>query len=333
MYKREGSPFWFASYTDAAGRRIRQSTGCTDKREALAVESKWRLAARNEKLWDERPPLVFEEASILYLRAVPGKRERSSVKAMRKHLAGVRMDKLGPADVNGYKELRLADGVKKDTISRELNTLSAIINYANKEHGYALPNPVKGRKFKASEARIRWITWDEAFLLLKECANSSSKDLYLFVFLALHTGCRKSELYNLEWSRVDLINRLIHLEAVHTKANKRRSIPMSQAVWEKLFNAGVIAERNKQRYVLGGDKPVKNLDASFKSALKRAGIENFRMHDLRHTCAAWLVSAGVPLSAVRDLLGHASVTMSEKYAHLSPDAVRKAVSVFDEVRT
>ncbi len=61
----------------------------------------------------------------------------------------------------------------------------------------------------------------------------------------------------------------------------------------------------------------------------RVGIADFRIHDLRHTCAAWLVSAGAPLSEVRDLLGHSSVTMTEKYAHLAPENVRAAVRLLE----
>ncbi|WP_295409335.1 site-specific integrase [uncultured Thiocystis sp.] len=69
---------------------------------------------------------------------------------------------------------------------------------------------------------------------------------------------------------------------------------------------------------------------SFATACRRAGIEDFHIHDLRHTCAAWMATAGVPLPEIRDLLGHASVTMTEKYAHLAPDRVRSAVGVLDQ---
>ena len=68
---------------------------------------------------------------------------------------------------------------------------------------------------------------------------------------------------------------------------------------------------------------------SFATATRRTGIKDFRIHDLRHTCAAWLVSAGVALPEVRDLLGHSTIKMTEQYAHLAPENVRAAVAVLD----
>ena len=69
------------------------------------------------------------------------------------------------------------------------------------------------------------------------------------------------------------------------------------------------------------------------TACRRAGIKDFRIHDLRHTCAAWLVSMGVPLTEVRDLLGHSTVKMTERYAHLAPENVRAAVEQLDGMRS
>lgn len=75
---------------------------------------------------------------------------------------------------------------------------------------------------------------------------------------------------------------------------------------------------------------VLDVKRSFATACKRAGIADFRIHDLRHTCAAWLVTAGVPLAEVHDLLGHRSIEMTERYAHLAPDNVRAAVTRLEE---
>lgn len=70
----------------------------------------------------------------------------------------------------------------------------------------------------------------------------------------------------------------------------------------------------------------------FQAACRRAGIEGFRVHDLRHTCAPWMVQQGVPLMEVRDVLGHSSIEMTERYAHLAPDKPRSAVGVLDRLQ-
>ncbi len=71
-------------------------------------------------------------------------------------------------------------------------------------------------------------------------------------------------------------------------------------------------------------------ETSFRTTCRKAGIKDFHPHDLRHTCAAWLVQAGVPIMEVRDLLRHTTVQVTEKYAHLAPENVRKAVSMLDK---
>ncbi|MCZ7598461.1 MAG: site-specific integrase [Gammaproteobacteria bacterium] len=71
---------------------------------------------------------------------------------------------------------------------------------------------------------------------------------------------------------------------------------------------------------------IQSVKRSFATACRRAGITDFRVHDLRHTCVAWLVTAGIPLAEVRDLLGHSTVKMTERYAHLAPENVRAAVA-------
>jgi integrase len=78
---------------------------------------------------------------------------------------------------------------------------------------------------------------------------------------------------------------------------------------------------------------VQYMQNGFQGACKRAGIEQFRVHDLRHTCASWMVQQGVPLMEVRDVLGHSSVEMTERYAHLAPEKLRSAVGVLDRLRS
>ncbi len=230
---------------------------------------------------------------------------------------------------------RRAEGVKDSSINRELAVLSAAINNARYHLEWNLPNPVQGRMLKDPEGRVRWISQEDAVLLLEAARASRSPYLADLIVLALNKGMRREEMLGLEWCRVDLQAGLIRLEARHTKAGKRRSVPLNRAAREAVISRErfrakhcpvspwVFCRKNGER--------IREARKGFLAACAKAEIADFCFHDLRHTCAAWLVSAGVPLTDVRDLLGHSTVSMTERYAYLAPERVRSAVAVLDEV--
>ncbi len=210
------------------------------------------------------------------------------------------------------------------------------INYARKEWEWNISNPLIGRNLPEPDGRVRWIKHEEAAALI-QAAQKQTRVPHLsdFIQLALNTGCRRGELLGLEWDRVDLDENRFYLEAIHTKTAKRRSIPLNQNARDALLGRARFRAENcpDSAWVFAhkDGRQISSLKKSFVSACKKAGITNFRIHDMRHTCAAWLVSAGVPLSEIRDLLGHATVQMTEKYAHLAPENVRKAVEKLDSL--
>jgi integrase len=132
---------------------------------------------------------------------------------------------------------------------------------------------------------------------------------------------------------VDLQRGIIHLEARHTKTARRRSVPLNREADAALKDRARFraAHFPASPWVFCHADGTRILDVkrSFTTARSRAGIEDFRIHDLRHTCAAWLVTAGVPLIEVRDLLGHRTIEMTERYAHLAPENVRAAVALLE----
>ncbi|MDZ7839639.1 MAG: site-specific integrase [Gammaproteobacteria bacterium] len=272
---------------------------------------------------------------LAYLQAERHKRSHGRDLGCASHLKpyfrGKDMTQLRAADIRGYIEHR-RDTVAPATINRELCLLSAAINYARREWEWDIPNPVSGRKLKEPEGRVRWITRGDAEALIRGIKKSQSY-LVDFIRLALHTGCRKQELLGLEWSRVDLKENLFLLEAAHTKTARRRSIPLNTAARAAILNRARFRSEHcpASPWVFAHKDGTRILDLknSFASACKNAGIKDFRIHDLRHTCAAWLVSRGVPLSEVKELLGHSTINMTERYAHLAPENVRAAVAVLD----
>jgi integrase len=188
---------------------------------------------------------------------------------------------------------------------------------------------------KEPEGRVRWISREEAARLLEAAKASRSPYLADLVILALNTGMRREEMLGLEWCRVDLQAGLIHLEAQHTKAGKRRSVPLNRAAREAILARARFRAKHcpASPWVfckMDGER-IHEARKGFLAACAKVGIVDFCFHDLRHTCAAWLVSAGVPLTDVRDLLGHSTVSTTERYAHLAPERVRSAVAMLDEV--
>jgi len=340
LYQRTDSPYWWASFADAGGKRTRRSTGTADRKEAEALLAKWRLEAHRERQWEEQPSRTFDELMLTYLKSTAGEkrateRDRYSVKRLFPAFTGRELHTLRPSDIRAYIDERKDDGAGPGTINRELGLLSSAINYARREWEWDIPNPVSGRKLKEPEGRVRWITQSEADALI-EAAGKEPKAPHLadFIRLALNTGCRRDELLRLEWKRVDLQAGLIHLEAHHTKSGRRRSVPLNRSARESILSRAdfrtlhcpaspwVFCDRQGRR--------VQSIKRSWSTACRRAGIRDFRIHDLRHTCAAWLVSAGVPLTEVRDLLGHSTITMTERYAHLAPENVRAAVELLEK---
>lgn len=342
-YRRKDSPYWWVKYTDASSKRTYRSTGTTDQREAKALEAKWRLEAYQMKQWDVQPEHSFDELLVRYIKAIwdevrSPERMGYAVQRLKPFFTGKTMERLRRSDVSAYIEKRKADGVGPATINRELDLLSAAINYARKRWEWDIQNPVSGMSLRLPEGRLRWISRAEADVLIRE-AEKDRKSLHLadFIRLALNTGCRKNEMLKLSWDRVDLKANVLRLEGIHTKSGKRRAVPLDEEARRALLNrarfraqycpdsAWVFAHKTGER--------IQFMQNGFQAACGRAGIKDFRVHDMRHTCASWLVQGGVPLLEVSKLLGHSTTEMTERYAHLAPENLKAAVGVLDRLRS
>lgn len=338
IYRRENSPVWYVTLTDASGKRIRKSSGTQDRKEAKALEAKWKLEAHQAKQWDKQPIRTFDELMLAYLGEAIG--ELRSAETLRYHartlyryFSGEDLPSITPSAIRRYNNMRKVEGVSNATINRELSLLSAAINYARREWEWEVSNPVPGRKLKEAEGRVRWINKAEAQSLIQIAPDHLAD----FLTLALNTGCRCGEMLGLEWNRVAMNDGLFYLEAEHTKAGKRRSVPINQTAREALLRRlrfrAESCPNSQWVFAHPDGSRIQSVKRSFTTACRRTSITDFRIHDLRHTCAAWLVSAGVPLMDVRDLLGHSTIRMTERYAHLAPERVREAVSLLDGSRS
>ena len=241
-YKRKNSLFWWSSFIDADGKRARRTLGTTDRKEAEVLEAKWRVEIYNATNWGKQIDRSFDELMLEYLTATKDtkrswERDVRCAKQLRAVYGGRLMSDISPKDIWGYQTKRKQDGVKPVTINRELAFLSTAINFANRHWEWGLSNPVTGRKLRnVGSARTRWLTREEANRLL-EAASSEPKAPHLsdFIRLALYTGARRGELLGLEWSRVDLRDKMIYLEAIHTKTGTPRAIPLCETARQALI--------------------------------------------------------------------------------------------------
>lgn len=348
-YRRKDSPVWWASYSGPGGKRVRRSTETTNRREAEALEAKWKTEAFQCKHWgivpdEARPRYLFEELMTRYLQEVAERKrsiERDAYSANRllPFFEGRDLAILKRPEINRYIEERRQAGARNGTINRELGLFSAAINHARREWEWDIPNNVQGTRLKEPEGRVRSLTPKEAARLV-EVAGSLPQVLHLgeFIELALNTGCRRDELLRLEWDRVtglETDSPLMQLGGKDTKNGKRRSVPLNAVCREALGRLQRFKEEHCPStpwvFAHKDGERLQSVKKSFATACRKAGIEDFRIHDLRHTAASWLVSNGTALPEVRDLLGHSTVKMTERYAHLAPERVRFAVDVLASV--
>jgi integrase len=330
--KREGSPYWWASFTDASGRRTRRSTGTASRKEAEALLAKWKLEAYRERQWDEKPSKTFDELLLAYLPEHQGKR---SAKRLYPHFSGRLLSELTGQEVRAYVVSRRADGAQPATVNREIGLLSAALNWARKELEWDVPNPAEGRRLKEPDGRTRWLTEADALALIAAAKRAvRAPHLVDFIVLGLHTGMRPGEMLALEWQRIDLDRGLIYLEAQHQKNGKTGSVPLNGEA------RNAIERRSEFRTRYCPDTPwvfcdrqgnrIASIKKSFATAVRSAGLEDVHPHDLRRTCGSWLVQANVPIHHVSALLRHSDIRVTDRvYAHLAPENVRNTVQALE----
>jgi integrase len=243
--------------------------------------------------------------------------------------AGKRLDEITPMLIEKFKskerEAITQRGTKQSpaSVNRKLELLSRILSMAV-DYEMIPSNPCKRvRKFQLNNRRERYLSTEEENRLMSMLIGRRAY-LRPIVILALNTGMRRGEILNLEWWQIDFnSNRLI---VTKTKSGKPRHIPMNQVVRETLLE---LYEDKKGKYVFESRKkpgyPILEPKKAFNAALKDAGIESFRFHDLRHTAGTRLAEAGADAFTIKDILGHASIQTSAIYVHATDEGKRRAV--------
>ena len=323
VYKRGTT--WYIDYY-AGYKRRREKIGPSKRQAETVLKKRMVQVAENRFLEVEKCEKIrFEEMTELYLEnySKPNKkssrRDVTSINNLEPFFAGKYLHEITPLDMEKYKRRRRGK-VSNATVNREVACLKHIFTKAI-EWGIVQKNP--GKKVKLLQernTRLRYLDEKEIRRLYDACAEH----LKPIVIVALNTGMRKEEILSLKWKDLDYRSRTISI--LDTKNGESRELPMNDIVYRALLDIGkktggpwVFCKKNGERYG--------NVRKAFGGARKRAGIVDFRFHDLRHTFASHLVMAGVDLRTVQELLGHKSFEMTLRYAHLSPEHKKAALDV------
>jgi integrase len=308
------------------GKQVRKYDSAWSKEDARDALAK-RVLGLEEERAKATAPLTFGQATERYLQAKARKRSVGQDALYLGQLKAALGEATPLADVtaariSAWKAERLAaknprtgEPYAAATINRPLATLRHLLRIAHEEWGVLSAAP-RVRLEREPEGRIRWLEPDEEVRLMDACRASRSPHLAGIVTVAMETGMRRGELLGLTWDRVDFSRNVIRLEV--TKSGKRREVPMRQAVYNVL--AGLPGEREGRVW------RQRKIRTAFDSAVVAAKLDDFRFHDLRHHFASWFVMRGGSLQALKELLGHADLKMTLRYAHLAPEHLRSEMA-------
>ena len=230
----------------------------------------------------------------------------------------------------------LKRGLSPATAKHALVLVRQMMNKAKQWKMWRGDNPVKEVKLpKLNNRRERFLSSEEADQLLKEISKGSAQ-LHDISLLALHTGMRAGEIFNLQWVHVDILNGLIHV--ADSRSGGARKAYMTDSVKEMFMRRGPDNPEELVFKSTNGEK-IKEVSNAFTAVVNRLGFndgitdrrQKVTFHSLRHTFASWLALQGYRITTIKELLGHASLTMTERYAHLNPDHSREAVEGIEKM--
>ncbi|WP_230845754.1 site-specific integrase [Yersinia mollaretii] len=350
---RRGS-IWYADFTAPDGKRIKQSLGTEDKRQAQELHDRlkseqWRI----DRLGDF-PDVTFDDACLRWLEEKAHKKsldaDKGRIGFWLIHFQGVLLKSISEAKIyaavskmtnrkhrdnweSKASSLRKRGDVVEpfvevpvsiSTKAKHLALMKAIMRAAERDWKWIERGPVIKVPQERGK-RVRWLEPHEAIRLINEC----SEPLKSIVVFALATGLRRSNIVDLQWQDVDLQRKVAWIHPEESKSGQAIGVALNDTACRLL--RGQVGNHKKWVFVhqksstkSDGTKAAEvrkmrvDGNTAWRLALKRAGIDNFRFHDLRHTWASWLVQAGVPLTVLQEMGGWESIEMVQRYAHLAP---------------
>lgn len=334
--------FWQISLM-VNGKQIRKSTKTIDKKLAQRIHDKV-MGQIAEGRWFEGSfgkHKTFKEMMDRYMseHSIPKKasseRDRSSLSHLHPFFGSRPISEISPKLIYEYKNRRRSEGASCCTINRELALMKHAFNMAVREWEWITANPViKVSMEKEPPSRDRWLTCEEEEVLL----SVSPQWLKEIITFAIETGCRRGEILSLTWNDVDIFKKVVTIFA--KKTGDRRTIPLTAKAFDILKSKE--KARTKRRSIKREDFVFTHpgmqkvnfhtLRWAFEKALKKALVEDFRFHDLRHTFASRLAQQGVDPYTIQKLMGHKTFTTTARYSHHCAESLRSGIKALEDYR-
>jgi len=321
IYRRKGSPHWWMSISVPGRARFRGSTGETNEKKARLAEARkeaelqtsrhkpaaWRIRECFAAYWEDHGQHQATEDDIwrsLEILSAHFKPDTDIAAITNSSVMDFRAKRRGGSIKVDDREF---GQVSPSTVNRDLAYLKAALTWANTMHGQQMP-PLAWKRLRMAEPehRIRFAGGDE-FTRLLQGAHASVQAI---VVAAVTTGLRKANLLTLDWHQVDLGRSTITIP--RTKGRK----PLAVRITPPL---AAVLGRTPPKERTGRVFDTTNFRKRFEAAVKTAGMVDFHFHDLRHTFASWARMNGADLSDICDALGHSTVAVTMRYAHIKPD--------------
>ncbi len=332
IYKR-GNVYWIR-YAGLEGKVVYESSGSGKFRKAESL-----LISRKEAIKQGKQPEIkkianysFKELAEKYLQWIQSRHRSASTKEYRiadmiSHFGALPLRRFNTLLAEEYQTALMDRGLKPASVNKNISILKAMFKKAvecDMVEEETLERIRKVKQLEENNRRLRYLSKEECAALVNAC-NVHVRPI---VITALNTGMRRGEILSLTWDRVDLKHGFILLDV--TKNGERREIPINDTLRTTLQGLARRVDVSHVFYDPATGKPYQDIKRSFHTALRRAKIQDFHFHDLRHTFASHLVMSGVDLTTVKELLGHKTLTMTLRYAHLAPAHKMKAVDILDQ---
>lgn len=319
LYKRKDSSVWWLKIT-VNGQMIQRSTGTTDKANAQEYHDKLKSDLWEQSRLGVKPSRYWWEAVERWLQEKSDKRTHADdiakLRWLDTYLSNSTLTEINLAKVDVIRSAKLKEATKS-TVNRYLALLRSILIRSRDDWEWIDKVP-KIKLYQEPRGRERNLTREQAVRLFQELPEHQ-KDIVSF---ALMTGLRQANIAGLEWSWVNLEMQYLCIPPENSKNGNPIPVHLSDSTLAILRKQ---LGKHPSRVFTYQGKPIKNLNThAWKNALKRAGIEKFRWHDLRHTWATWHRQAGTPTHELQRLGAWKTTAMVERYAHVAPEVLKGA---------